>query len=160
MRAFDDNGVYSEYAGDDVPAWAVSMTPCEVRVAPLAQLQTAAVAKTYSDVDGVYAAAVGIREHEYLQAETDARAFKASGYAGTPTAYVSGWATVKGLTNQQSADAIIARADALQVAMLAMRNQRFVSQKAMTDAASPEALSMVVAEWNAFIAATRAGLGL
>lgn len=117
-----------------------------------------AIAKTYSDVDAIYAMAIGNRAEEYKQAEADARAYAAAGYTGTPTAYVSGWAAAKGLTSQQSADAIIARADALVAAKLSLRNQRFTSQAAMSAATTRAELDTAVAAWNAFVAATKVAL--
>lgn len=119
---------------------------------------SAAISKTYTDVDTIYALAIGNRAEEYKQAEADARAYAASGYTGTPTAYVSGWATTKGLTNQQSADAIIARADALTAAKLSLRNQRFVSQAAMLAATTRAELDTAIAAWDAFVASTKVSL--
>lgn len=124
----------------------------------LADRRSSAIAKTYADVDEVYTIAIGNRAEEYKQAEADARAYAAAGYTGTPTAYVSGWATAKGLTNQQSADAIIARADALTAAKLSLRNQRFVSQAAMSAATTRSELDAAVATWDAYVAATKAAL--
>jgi hypothetical protein len=131
----------------------------EARV-PLAELTTNAIARTYHDVDTLYAIAIGNRGPEYSQAETDARAYKAASYSGAVSPYISEWALAKGVTNQQSADSIIARADALQTAKLAMRNQRFASQKAMQDATDKAQLDAAVATWEFFIASLRTALGL
>lgn len=124
----------------------------------LADRQASAIAKTYADVDDVYALAIGNRAEEYKQAETDARAYAAAGYTGTPTAYVSGWAAAKGLTNQHSADAIIARADALTAAKLSLRNQRFTSQAAMTTATAHAELDTAIAAWDSYVAVTKVAL--
>lgn len=131
-----------------------------IGVTTLAELRNEAIAATYEDVDAIYALAIGNRGEEYKQAEVDARAFKSAGYSGTVSPYVAGWAAVKGLTNQQSADAIIARADALAAAKLSMRNQRFTSQAAMQNAADQAQLDAAVAEWRAFTASIKTALGM
>lgn len=129
-----------------------------ITAAALPNAKASAIAKTYSDVDAIYDLAIGNRAEEYKQAEVDARAFKAAGYTGTPSAYVSGWAAVKGLTNTQSADAIIARADALTAAKLSLRNQRFTSQASINAATTSIEVDTAIAAWDVFIAATKAAL--
>jgi hypothetical protein len=138
-----------------VPAGLAATKPAAIK---LEENRKAAIEKTYTDVDGIYALAVGNRAEEYKQAEADARAFKSAGYSGTPSEYISGWATVKGLTNQQSADAIIARADALATTKLSMRNQRFTSQAAMLAAKTQAKLDTAIAEWDTFIVTIKAAL--
>lgn len=127
---------------------------------PLADEIAAAVAKTYADVDAVYALAVGNREPEYREAEADARAYKAAGYTGTASQYISGWASVQTpvLTNTQAADAIIAKADALTAAKLALRNTRFTTQAAMRAATTHAELLTAIATWDAFIASVKASV--
>lgn len=149
-----------------LPSWPIGLTQITqtqadaIRSPTLAQLQSSAISKTYSDVDAVYFAAVGNREEEYKDAEVVARAFKAAGHIGTVSLYISHWAAVKGFTNQQATDAIIAKADSLAAAKLALRNTRFDSQAAMTAATTQAQLDAAVASWNAFIASTKTSLGL
>lgn len=130
----------------------------------LPPLIEAAIAATYLDVDGVYRDAVGQRGPEYLDAEADARAFVAAGYAGEVSPYVSEFAlhnpTGEAQTDQWSADSIIARADAFKGAKMAMRNTRFVRQAEMRTATTTAALQAAVGSWNGFIAGLRAQLGL
>jgi len=158
-----------EYRNDSnnvMPIGAMALTDIEYAsgipapILTFVQIQIAAIAKTYSDVDAIYTAAVGNREAEYIQAEQDARAFKAAGYVGTPSAYISGWATVKSITNQAATDAIIAKADALQTAKLSLRNTRFTSQAAIQNSTTQAQLDTAVATWNAFISTTKTSLGL
>lgn len=141
---------------------AVQLKPTEAEVtAEMWRLtKAAAVAQTYSDVDAIYSAAVGNRESEYIQAEQDARAFKATGYTGIPSAYISGWATVKGFSNQVAADAIIAKADALHTAKLALRNARFISQAEMQAATTQQQLDTAVNTWNTTLININTSLGL
>jgi hypothetical protein len=127
-------------------------------------LKSAAIAKTYADVDAVYDAAVGRRATEYQEAEAAARAFADAGYAGDVSEYVSDYAlhnpTGAEQSNQWAADQIIARADAFRAAQKAMRTQRFAGQAAMRAATTPEQLAAAQESWAAFIAETRAELGL
>lgn len=133
-------------------------------VAPMEPLIKEAIANTYRDVDAVYNDAVGQRGPEYADAETDARAFVAAGYAGEVSPFVSDFAlhnptgTVE--SNQWAADNIIARADAFRSAKLAMRSTRFVRQEEMRAATTSAALQAAVGAWEAFIAGLRAQLGL
>lgn len=142
-------------------AWAA---PQWVETAALADRAVAAVARCYPDIDAVYDDAVGNRTEEYKDAESDARAFKAAGYAGTASDYVHDFAlhnpTGSVQTDQWAADQIIARADAFASAKLSMRSQRFASQAAMRAAATDADLAAAVSAWDSFIATTRANLGL
>lgn len=119
-----------------------------------------AISKTYTDVDAVYAGAVGNRAPEYQQAEQAALAYQAAGYTGAASPYVADYAAAAGITNRQSADIIIARAAGLRAAAQSMRSQRFVSQKAMRDATTQAGLDVAIAAWAAFIAQVRTSLGL
>lgn len=139
-------------------------SPVWVETTTLSDLITTAVAKCYPDIDAVYADAVGNRTEEYKDAESDARAYKATGYTGTVSDYVHDFAvdnpTGQVQTDQWAADQIIARADAFASAKLSMRSQRFASQAAMRAATTADDLNTVVAAWNNFIATTRQNLGL
>jgi hypothetical protein len=141
--------------------WTPAVVAAVAPVLPtLGDSKESAIAKTYADVDDLYAYAVGNREQEYLRAEVEARAYKATGYTGTVSPYTSGWgaAQTPAMTGQQSADAIIAKADALAAAKLALRNTRFTSQAAMRAATTQSELDAEVAAWDAFCATVKAGL--
>lgn len=156
---------YRMDASAELPAGATELTDAEyaagIPLTPATQQEAVAVAiaKTYVDVDALYAAAVGNRAEEYRQAEAAALAYQAAGYSGAVSEYVSSWAASNPpMTNAQSADIIIARATALRSAMAAARTQRFASQAAMRAAATRAELDTAVATWNAFVAATRTAL--
>lgn len=142
----------------------VGGAPQWVEAAALDELKTAAIAKTYADVDKVHFDAVGNRATEYQEAEAAARAFAAGGFQGEADDDVHSYAidntTGEVQTDQWAAENIIARADAFRAAQKAMRNTRFKRQAEMRAAATPEELTAVVAAWDGFIAGLRAQLGL
>jgi len=138
-------------------AWVV-VTPAEQP--PQEDARTSAINKTYADVDAIYAAAIGGRAPEYEQAEQAALAFQAAGYTGTASPYVADYAATAGITDQQSADLIIARANGLRAAVLAMRSTRFTAQSTMRAATTQAELDAAVAAWRVFIAQVRTSLGL
>jgi hypothetical protein len=159
------------------PDWAKRPTPTHVlrwkgfgadpeweEAGTLGELKTAAIAKTYADVDKVHFDAVGNRATEYQEAEAAARAFAAGGFQGEADDDVHSYAidntTGEVQTDQWAAENIIARADAFRAAQKAMRNTRFKRQAEMRAAATPEELMAVVAAWDGFIAGLRAQLGL
>lgn len=154
-----DNGSEESRLWGEIPV-EEQATALAADVVPLAILSGAAIAKTYSDIDEIYAAAVGNRGDEYKLAEADALAFKAAGYAGVCPASISSWKPSSTLTNQQKADTVIAQAIGLRSAISAMRVQRFASQDAMMAAITQAQLDAAVATWGAFILATRTSLGL
>lgn len=127
---------------------------------PQDDARQSALASTYADVDAIYAAAIGNRKTEYEEAEQAAIAFQAAGYTGTASPYVADYAATAGITDRQSADLIIARANGLRAAVLAMRSSRFTAQAAMRAATTQAELDAAVAAWAAFIAQVRTSLGL
>jgi hypothetical protein len=130
----------------------------------LAALRTAALAKTYTDVDAVVRDAIGNRAEEYKDAAAAARAYAAAGYEGEVDEGISSYAlfnpTGEAQANQWAAEQIIARADAMDTAKRSMRSKRFEHQAAMRAASTPEELDAAVAAWDAFIVETRASLGI
>lgn len=132
---------------------------------PLADQLAKHLAKTYTDVDAVYLAAVGSRTKEYEEAEAAARAYMA---AETKPMVVSDFITshaehnpegeVK--TNEWAAQSIIERADAFKWAVRQMRSVRASSQAAMRAATTDAELAQAVTEWNDFIAWLRGVLDL
>jgi hypothetical protein len=132
---------------------------------PLADLQAAAIAKTYPDVDAVYDAAIGRRATEYASAEAAAREYLgAEVRPEIVSGYITGHArsnpTGQQQTNEWAAQQIIERADAFRWAELQMRNVRFDRQADMRAATTPEELGAAVAEWDGFILRLRSTLGL
>lgn len=161
VSAFEVDGSQDKY----IPKGAEEMTAEEVEVHlhPVIPLNLAvenSVEKTYADVDAIYAAAIGNRKTEYEEAEQAALAFQAAGYTGTASPYVADYAATAGITDQQSADLIIARANGLRAAVLSMRSTRFTSQSAMRAATTQAELDAAVAAWGVFIAQVRTSLGL
>tara|TARA_R110000822_G_scaffold301108_4_gene424841 strand:+ start:11211 stop:11813 length:603 start_codon:yes stop_codon:yes gene_type:complete len=130
----------------------------------LPTLKAAAIAKTYIDVDAVYQDAIGNRVSEYSEAEAVALAYQAAGYTGDVSEFISAFAlsnpTGIEQTNEWAANAIIAQAEAMRTAQLAMRTTRFDKQKLMREATTEAELTTAVSEWNSFITATRTALGL
>lgn len=132
---------------------------------PLADLQAAAIAKTYPDVDAIYDAAVGRRVTEYARAEEAARAYVAAeAEPAIVSDYITGHAT-NNPTGQQQTNAwaarqIIERADAFRWAELQMRNVRFARQADMRAAATADELAAAVAGWEEFLTWLRSTLDL
>lgn len=159
LSAADMNSVTTYCASLWTPAMTAAYVASQPPIPTVADLVTRTIAKTYADVDALYATAVGNRAEEYRQAEAAALAYQAAGYSGAVSEYVSSWAASNPpMTNAQSADVIIARAAALRSAMAAVRTQRFVSQAAMRAATTRAELDTAVAAWDAFVAATRTAL--
>jgi len=132
---------------------------------PLADLQAAAIAKTYADVDAIYDAAVGRRVSEYARAEEAARAYLAAEVEPSVVSdYITGHATNNPTgqqqTNEWAARQIIERADAFRWAELQMRNVRFARQADMRAAVSPEELATAVGGWEEFLTWLRSTLDL
>lgn len=106
--------------------------------------------------DQVYVAIGGPspgRLAEYQQANTDAQAFKAAGYAGTVPTTVACWSTASGMTNQAAADNIIATAAAWVTVLENIREARLVGKsnvnKATTTAAAQSAAATAIAQIQA-----------
>jgi hypothetical protein len=153
-----DNGVVRDATEEEI-------AEIEARCADsLDRTKAEAIAKSYRDVDKVTEDAIGRRSEEYKDAAAAARAYAAAGYEGAVDEDISSYAqfnpTGKAQTNQWAADQIIARADAMEAAKKSMRSKRFEHQAAMRAATTAEELAVAVAAWDAFIAATRAELGL
>ena len=87
-----------------------------VETAPLDDLVERAISQIDADAD---AARVSVlvkptKAEEYMQAETQAREWQASGYLGAAPPDVASWAAAKrrdGMTEQQAAESILAQAD-------------------------------------------------
>jgi hypothetical protein len=97
---------------------------------------------------------VGDRGEEYRQAEDEARAWAAAGYAGSAPPMVASWAAASGLSARAACDSIIAQAQAWRGALAQIRAAR-LGCKAVAQAGDP---ARALAQWAAFEAAIRGAL--
>lgn len=131
-------------------------TPADVPSA--ASVKAANAKKVDADADSIYASAIGNRATEYSEAEAQATAFKAAGYTGTVPAFVSNWLSnnTKGFTTAtQAADDILAQATAWRGAATAIRGNRLLAKKNLTND-----VTTAMAQWDGFVVAIRGQLGL
>lgn len=111
-----------------------------------------AMRKIDSDVDMLYAAVVGNKQTEYLQAEAEATAYRDAGYTGTVPPMVQSWATIKGWTTQQSAEDILRAADEWRQAQLTIRDNRLGSKEQIRVATTNFEVDAKLDAWEAFLA--------
>lgn len=137
----------------------VSWSSGEIAVL-LAERVSQFVRRVDSDVDAIYAAALGNRAPEYDQAALDASAFKAANYTGAVPASVSSWASAKGWMSQAAADDILLAAARLAQARDDIRAARLMRKEQARTAPSPAALSAIDQVWTGFVAVVRAQLGV
>lgn len=126
----------------------------------LAELIVAVVKQIDSDVDTIYTAALGNRATEYAQAEAEAQSYKDCGYADDVPAYVQAWATATGYSAAWAADNILTTAAAWRTAQTAIRANRLACKEAARNASDVAALTTVATEWQAFVVAIKAQLGV
>lgn len=113
------------------------------------------------DADRITEETIGARGEEYRQAEADALAFKAAGYTGAVPPFVASYVTAKvDWTAKQAADDILATANTWRVALGQIRASRLLCKELARKAAGDEGLTIVLAQWNGFVTAIRAALGL
>lgn len=139
---------------------AAGNTPLAAVVPALADYQKAARTRIDADVDAVYEAVIGSRITEYQTAKDDASAFKAGGYVGTAPASVHCWATVKGWTDQQACDDILATAANWLNAQQSMRANRLARKQDVTVATSLSGVDSVLSTWATYIAGLRSQMGV
>lgn len=123
-----------------------------------ASIKAANAKKVDADADAIYAAAIGNRATEYSEAEAQATAFKAAGYTGTVPAFVANWLSnnTKGFTTAlQAADDILAQATAWRGAATAIRGNRLLAKKNITND-----VPTAMAQWDGFVVAIRSSLGI
>jgi DNA-binding transcriptional regulator LsrR (DeoR family) len=101
-----------------------------------------------------------VRVAEYQVTETEARAFKASGYADPAPPTVVSWAEAKNWTNTQAADDILAAAASWNAALYAIRDIRLKSKEAIKSATTAVVANQIMANFDSQIAAITAQLGL
>lgn len=111
--------------------------------------------KVDEDVDLIYEQAVGNRSLEYTTAEQQALAYKTAGYTGAVPPSVASWVVASGLKANAASDNILAQAAAWRGAVEAIRANRLLAKKRITDG-----VPTAMAQWNGFVAAIRGQLGL
>lgn len=127
---------------------------------PIDGARAEALLKVDADVDAIYTAVVGSRGLEYEAAEREAQTYATAGYTGTPGPMVQSWADVKGWPADEAADDILAQAAQWRGAMAAIRAKRLSTKEGLRLASDAGKLAETINEWAAFVAATRAALGL
>jgi hypothetical protein len=111
----------------------------------LAQVQASLCAAVDAAVDDAYVAIGGPspgRLAEYQQANNDATAYKAAGYAGVVPQTVQCWATASGITPKAAADSILATAVQWMAVLNGVRSARLIGKgtvNAATTVADAEA---------------------
>lgn len=127
----------------------------------LADIQSGLCISVDAEADTVYESIGGPswgRGAEYQQAQTEATAFKAAGYAGTVPATVQCWATAKNWTAQQAADDILATAAQWIGALQAIRSARLLGKASVTAAADETSARSAAATAIANLQAIGAGV--
>ena len=124
-------------------------------VAPVVPLTDAQQRQSYmNEIDRVIALTYNRFQRfqsEYDQRETAARAFKAAGYTGDPTVWVSVFADNTGMTYQVAADKIISQSDSLRVSLLQLGELRMNKYKLLSAADLPAAIveyNSIISQWN------------
>lgn len=112
------------------------------------------------DVDRIYAQVVGLRGPEYEMAEDQARVFLADTNQPAPQSVVD-WATIKGWTNQQAAENIVAQAEAWRgLSLLTIRPARLQIKEQLRLATTVAEMRALEVTWNTSVVAWRTALGL
>lgn len=130
-------------------------TPTELTI-----LRNEALVKTDTDCDDIYFKVLGFRDIEYINAETEARAYKAAGYTGTVPALVAAYAYGSGTTAQQAADYTIALSDQWRPAMQAIRTYRTAAKTQLATVTNKQELDTAMAQWSGFVSSIKAQLGV
>lgn len=118
------------------------------------------ISRIDSDVDAIYAAVVGNRSDEYVQAFNEATSYKAAGYTGAVPKSVQSWADAKSWTATQAADDILLAAARLATLRDTLRAQRLSKKELAKVTTSQTALDLVVSQWNQALAAIKTSAGL
>ena len=113
-----------------------------------------------ADADRIYTAALGSRATEYAEAEAQARLFKDSEYVGGVPDYVKAWADATAKTAQWAADSILSTAAAWRAAQTSIRVNRLTCKEAARKANSIADIYAVKSQWQNFVVAIKAQLGL
>jgi len=109
---------------------------------PVEQTKAVLCAQVDATADAIYVVIGGPspgRLAEYQQAKTDALAFQAAGYAGTPSPTIACWSAAKGWTDRQACDDILATAAQWEAALQGIRSARLTGKASINAAADAEA---------------------
>jgi hypothetical protein len=123
----------------------------------LAAERKALLLKIDNDTDAIYRAVQGERAMEYLQAESDAKYFKSTGYTGTPPDSVGSWANAKGKTAIWATDDILTTAAGWRQAQSSIRATRLTLKE---QARTGNDMAPIAAQWAGFLMAIKAALGV
>lgn len=110
-----------------------------------------------ADTDAIYRAVQGDRAMEYLQAEADAKSYKAAGYNGTVPDSVASWSGAKKQNDKWAADDILATATGWRQAQSSIRATRLACKEQARTATD---LAPIVATWSGFLVTVKSALGL
>ena len=110
-----------------------------------------------ADTDAIYRAVQGDRAMEYLQAEADAKVYKAAGYTGTVPDSVSSWASARTQSTTWATDDILTTATSWRQAQSAIRATRLTCKEQARTATD---LAPIAATWSGFLVTVRSALGL
>lgn len=124
--------------------------------APVLPTEAQALRQIDHDADAIVRDVIGDRGEEYRQAEADALAFQAAGFAGPAPGSVAVWAAASGMTEQAAAQDVLAQAAAWRTALLAIRQARLTAKAGVRAGTVADAM----AAWAAFVAGIRLQLGV
>lgn len=110
-----------------------------------------------ADTDAIYRAVQGDRAMEYLQAESEAKQYKKDGYTGAVPDSVASWASAKGESATWATDDILTTARGWRQAQSAIRATRLTCKEQARTATD---LAPIAAQWDAFLVAIKAALGV
>ena len=128
---------------------------------PLGAARLYAAQQVDETADSARIAVVGnsLRVLEYQLAEQEAKAFQAAEFAGEVPASVQAWADAAGLSAQEAAEGILAKAAAWKTALYAVRAARLAGKQAALKAANHDEAEAVADAAIAKINASVVGLG-
>jgi hypothetical protein len=128
---------------------------------PLLDRQRAALRIIDADVDAIYAAVIGNRAPEYMQAEADALDYKAAGYLASPVPpYVQDWADAKSATPTWAADNIIATATQWRAAQGSLRSNRLSAKESIRMATDKSGIDAALVNWEAVVGTIKENLNI
>lgn len=113
------DGVEQDINGNWIQKWTTLPLPQETIDSNLASTKTALAKKIDDEIATVYAKFLRF-EAEYLKREEAARTFKASGYQGEPSTWITAFSTAANLPVDSATNLIISQADNLKNALEAL----------------------------------------
>lgn len=137
--------------------WTVEALDATAVSTNLASARAALIRQIDADTDAIYRAVQGDRAMEYLQAEADAKVYKAAGYTGTVPDSVASWASAKAQTATWATDDILATATGWRQAQSSIRATRLTCKEQARTATN---VAPIAAQWIGFVAAIKTALGV